>query len=147
MVFVRDQGSEFAAPLKEVWEFVSSGDAHSGAHAHRSVTRQRNSEASGTYTWEQPFDGADVRFSMRWTSFWPLGIGYEVLEGPFEGSRFFLIYEAKGERTGVEVVGEFVSPTLANDEIEPAVRRFFETEFDQDSEGLLAWARSHGAPT
>ena len=34
MVFVRDEGSVFEAPIDVVWEFVGSGDAHSIAHRH-----------------------------------------------------------------------------------------------------------------
>ncbi len=132
MVFVRDEGSVFDAPLAEVWKFVGSRDHHSAAHAHRRTERRAVAEHVGEYTWEQEFDGGATRFSMRWTAFAPLGVAYEVLEGPFAGSKFFLYYEPVGARTRVTVVGEFVSPTLPVAEIEPAVRRFFEREFEQD---------------
>lgn len=132
MVFVRDEGSVFDAPLDEVWTFVGSRDHHSAAHAHRRTERRALAEHVGQYSWEQEFDGGAVRFSMRWTAFAPLGVAYEVLEGPFAGSKFFLYYEPIGARTRVAVVGEFVSPTLPAGEIEPAVRRFFEREFEQD---------------
>ncbi len=132
MVFLRDEGSEFDAPLEEVWAFVGSGDHHSRAHRHEATSRVRHSESSGTYAWEQPFGEGRARFAMRWTSYWPLGIGYEVLEGPFQGSKFFLIYEPRGSTTAVSVVGEFVSPTLPVEQIESAALRFFSVEFDQD---------------
>lgn len=142
MVFLRDEGSVFEAPLDEVWAFVGSGDHHSGAHEHRRTRRISQSPRVGEYSWEQSFDGAPTRFTMRWTSFHPLGIAYEVLEGPFEGSRFFLWYEARASRTAVSVVGEFVSPTLAAGEIDAAVRRFFDREFEQD---VAAIARDRAA--
>jgi len=132
MVFVRDEGSVFEAPVDAVWAFVGSGDRHSEAHAHRQVTRERLPGNAGTYRWEQDLDGAAVRFTMRWTSFPPVGIAYDVLEGPFEGSRFFLYYTPLGRRTAVTIVGEFLSPTLAEGELEAAVLRFFAKEFDQD---------------
>jgi hypothetical protein len=136
MVFVRDEGSVFEVPLDDVWKFVSSGDRHSEAHVHRDVAREVLGERSGKYSWEQTFDGAPTRFSMVWTSFHPLGVAYEVVEGPFEGSRFFLYYLPMGPRTGVGVVGEFVSPTLPESEIPAAVDRFFSKEFDQDHAAL-----------
>ncbi len=141
MVFLRDDGSVFNAPLDIVWQFVGSGDRHADAHRHQSTVRKRLPGNSGEYSWEQPFLGSASRFTMRWTSFHPTGIAYEVLEGPFTGSVFFIYYTPRGKRTGVTVVGEFVSPNLGVEEIPAAVDKFFSTEFDQDSAGIEAWVR------
>jgi len=132
MVFIRDRGSFFEATIDQVWTFLGSGAPHAEAHAHRNVTRRSLPGNAGVYSWEQDFDGTPARFTMRWTAFLPLGIAYEVLEGPFAGSSFFLYYIPQGPRTGVDVVSEFVSSTLPANRIEPAVRRFFSVEFDQD---------------
>jgi hypothetical protein len=140
MVFVRDEGSVFDVPIDEVWRFLGSGAAHSSAHGHRRVHRTIRSPNEGTYSWEQPFAGRSARFTMRWHAFVPVGIAYEVLAGPFRGSRFFLSYFPRGRRTGVSVVGEFVSPTIPPRRIATAVRRFFAREFEQD----LAALRSGG---
>jgi hypothetical protein len=136
MVFLVDQGSEFDAPVDAVWRFVSSGRHHSEAHAHRKVRRRRLPNNSGRYSWEQEFEGSPTRFTMRWTAFPPLGVAYDVLEGPFTGSRFFLYYVPRGRKTAVTIVGEFVGPTLAPAQIAPAVRRFFAKEFAQDSAAI-----------
>ncbi len=138
MVFVRDEGSVYEAPLDVVWEFFESGPEHSEAHGHREVRREKLSERSGSYAWVQEFQGQSTRFTMRWTSFRPVGLGYDVLEGPFAGSRFFLVYTPLGERTGVAVIGEFVSPTIPPSEIAQAVDSFFTTEFAQDHEAIRA---------
>jgi hypothetical protein len=132
MVFVRDEGSVFEVPLSVVWQFIGSGDHHSAAHFHRATRRTRISDRAGEYSWEQDFDGGPARFTMRWTSYPPLGVAYEVTEGAFEGSKFFLFYTPLGPRTGVGVIGEFVSPTLPETEIAAAVDRFFSREFEQD---------------
>ena len=137
MVFVHDAGSVFDVPLDDVWAFVGSGDHHSDAHLHRDNTRERLTERSGRYAWEQTFDGVPTRFTMRWTSFHPVGIAYDVLEGPFSGSKFFLYYIPMGARTGVGVIGEFISPTLPEATIGEAVDRFFSTEFEQDHAAML----------
>ena len=136
MVFIRDHGSVFDAPIDEVWRFVGSGAEHQEAHRHRKVRRSRPSGNSGTYSWEQETRGEPVRFTMRWTTFPPVGIAYEVLEGPFAGSTFFLYYEPKGRRTGVSIVGDFCSPTTPEAELPTAVADFFEKEFAQDSAAL-----------
>jgi hypothetical protein len=136
VVFLRDEGSIYDATLDEIWTFVSSGDHHSSAHGHAHAERTPISSAVGEYAWEQPWEGAPTRFKMRWTSFHPLGVAYQVLEGPFAGSHFFLYYEPLGPRTGVAVVGEFVAPTIEPDRIDAAVRRFFALEFDQDAAAI-----------
>ena len=145
MVFLRDEGSVFDAPLDTVWRFVSSRDLHAAAHRHRRVRRRRLSGNSGRYSWLQPFDGRSVRFTMRWTAFPPVGIAYDVLEGPFTGSRFFLFYRPKGNRTAVSVAGEFVSPSLPAEKVPAAVGRFFAKEFEQDQAGIRA-ARKDDVP-
>ena len=139
MIYVRDDGGEFAATLDQVWDFVGSREPHAAAHSHRAVRREREHENVGTYSWEQDFEGRPTRFTMRWTSFHPLGIAYEVLEGPFSGSKFFLYYLPRGDRTGVELVGTFTSPSIPDARLEESVRRFFEVEFEQDQAGLAEW--------
>lgn len=137
-MFLIDEGDAFEASREEVWSLVGSGDEHSRAHHHRAVRRTSHGERSGTYSWEQEFDGATVRFGMRWTSFHPVGIAYEVVEGPFEGSKLFLYYTPDGERTRVTVAGEFVSPKIPDSGLAAAVDRFLAREFEQDNAALRA---------
>jgi hypothetical protein len=136
MVYFRDRGSVFAATRDEVWRFVGSGDHHSEAHHHRGVRRELFPGNSGRYSWEQEFLGRAERFTMEWVSYPPVGIAYRVREGPFAGSTFFLSYEPRGRRTGVEIVGDFVSPTIPAHRIPAAVDRFFATEFEQDRDAI-----------
>jgi hypothetical protein len=138
MVFIRDEGDEFEASLDEVWAFIGSGPPHSEAHHHHDVRREPVASNSGVYSWMQEFRGGPVRFTMRWVAFAPVGVAYEVLAGPFEGSKFFLYYTPRGARTRVSVVGEFASKTIPADELEAAVNQFFSVEFDQDSRALRA---------
>ncbi len=141
MVFVRDEGSVYDAPRDVIFSFFGSRQEHSDAHRHRAVHRESLGENAGSYSWEQDFLGKPERFAMRWTSFAPVGFGYEVLEGPLAGSKFFLFYMPMGDRTGVSVVGEFTSPTIPEPEIAAAVDRFFTTEFEQDFVAIQARMR------
>jgi len=138
MVFVRDEGSVFNAPIEEVWRFLGSGDAHSQAHRHRNFSRKTFPGNSGEYSWEQDFEGKSERFTMRWTSFPPFGIVYEVLEGPFVGSKFFAYYRPRGSKTRVTLVGDFVSPTVPSTRLEASVLAFFALEFEQDNGAISA---------
>ena len=132
MVFLLDDGGVFDAPLEVVWRFVGSGSHHGEAHQHRRMRRRRLPGNAGRYSWEQEFEGRTERFGMRWQSYYPVGIAYDVVEGPFEGSRFFLYYRPRGRRTAVTVAGEFVSPTLRGRSLRSAVAKFFAVEFAQD---------------
>ena len=138
MVFVRDEGSVYNAPLEDVWRFLSSGPAHAEAHHHRNVDRKTLPGNAGEYSWEQDFAGKAERFTMRWTSFPMFGIAYEVLEGPFTGSKFFAYYRPRGNKTRVTIVGDFVSPTIPPARLEAAVLGFFALEFEQDSTAISA---------
>lgn len=148
MVFVRDDAGRFPAPVDRVWAFVGSGKAHSRAHRHAATRRRRLPGNSGVYSWVQGFRGRRTRFTMRWRSYHPLGLAYDVLEGPFAGSRFFLYYRPAGGATRVAVVGDFTSPTLPPGRVAPAVRAFFSVEFGQDLRAIRAAerARRTGAP-
>jgi hypothetical protein len=139
VVFIQDEGGVFEAPIATVWAFVSSGDHHTAAHGHRRVRRRPRPGNAGQYSWEQEFLGRPERFTMRWTSYYPVGVAYDVLAGPFRGSRFFLYYLPRGRTTGVSVVGEFVSPTIPVRKLRSAVRRFFALEFAQDSAAIRRW--------
>ncbi|MGA8710546.1 MAG: hypothetical protein WB786_04870 [Thermoplasmata archaeon] len=138
MVFVRDEGSVYNAPVDEVWRFLSTDAAHSEAHRHRKVERKTLPGNAGEYTWEQDFEGKPEQFIMRWTSFPPFGIAYDVLGGPFTGSKFFVYYRPRGDKTRVTIVGDFVSPTLSATRIEASVLGFFALEFEQDSAAITA---------
>jgi hypothetical protein len=142
MVFVRDEGSVYNAPLEDVWRFLSMGRAHSEAHHHRDVERKSLPGNSGEYTWEQEFEGKPERFTMRWTSYPLFGIAYEVLQGPFVGSKFFVYYRPRGNNTRVTMVGDFVSPTIPAARLETAVLGFFALEFEQDSAAIAAMLAS-----
>jgi hypothetical protein len=138
MVFVRDEGSVFNASLEDVWRFLSSEAPHSEAHQHRKAERKSLSENAGQYSWEQDFQGKPERFTMRWTSFPMFGIAYEVLEGPFVGSKYFAYYRPRGPKTRVTIVGDFASPTIPAARLEAAVLGFFALEFEQDSAAIAA---------
>ena len=138
MVFVRDEGSVYNAPLEEVWRFLSSGPIHSEAHRHRKAQRTALPGNAGEYTWEQDFEGKPEMFTMRWTSFPLFGIAYDVVLGPFAGSKFFVYYRPRGTKTRVTIVGDFVSPTIPAARVEPAILGFFAREFEEDSVAIAA---------
>ncbi|MFI5417967.1 MAG: hypothetical protein ACHQ2Y_03600 [Candidatus Lutacidiplasmatales archaeon] len=140
-MFLIDDSGEFEAPLEAVWQYFESTADHRAAHHHRNNRLELLPGDSFLASWEQDFEGRSVAFTMRGTTVHPLGLAYEVLEGPFAGSRFLNYYTPKGGRTGVTLVGEFTSRTLPRDELEGKVLTFFGDEFAQDVTGLREFLR------
>src|SRR5438309_7340762 len=112
MVFIKDEGSVFDAPIDVMWKYIQS-PAH--GQAHRSI-RNRQTQPAGENTqlasMERNVGGTWVKVVNRLTILPPLGIAFEALEGPFAGSKFVYIYTPLGAKTGIAVYGEYASPQI-----------------------------------
>ena len=137
MVFIEDSGSVFDAQLDMVWKL---GEAHikEGNWIHPN-TRNNNTEILNETTfinsWEQVNDakGQNIRMKIRGTMYYPLGIAFEILEGPFVDSKYFVYYiPIDNNKTGVTVVGDFKSNIIPEDKIKPIVLDFSERVFNED---------------
>jgi hypothetical protein len=80
--------------------------------------------------------GKRIHYKNRTTAFPPLGRIMEYLEGPLAGSKAMTYYTPMGQKTGITVVGEFVSDTIPESEIKSFVLSLFEKGFDEDVENL-----------
>ncbi|MDQ3975923.1 MAG: hypothetical protein M3264_05285 [Thermoproteota archaeon] len=137
MVFIEDSGSVFDAQLDMVWKL---GEAHikEGNRIHPN-TRNNNTEILNETTfinsWKQVDDakGQNIRMKIRGTMYYPLGIAFEILEGPFVDSKYFVYYiPIDNNKTGVTVVGDFKSNIIPEDKIKPIVLDFSERVFNED---------------
>ena len=137
MVFVEDSGSVFDVELDMVWKL---GEAHikEGNRIHPN-TRNNKSEILNETTfinsWEQVDDanGQNIRMKIRGTMYYPLGIAFEILEGPFVDSKYFVYYiPIDNYKTGVTVLGDFKSNNFPEDKIKPIVLGFSERVFNED---------------
>lgn len=143
MVFIEDSGSVFDAQLDMEWKL---GEAHikEGNRIHPS-TRNANTEILNETTfinsWEQVDDAnsQNIRMKIRGTMYYPLGIAFEILEGLFADSKYFVYYiPIDNNKTGVTVVGDFKSNMIPEDEIKPIVLDFSERVFNEDVAYLKA---------
>ena len=137
MVFIEDSGSVFDAQLDMVWKL---GEAHikEGNRIHPN-TRNNNTEILNETTfinsWEQDDDAnsQNIRMKIRGTMYYPLGIAFEILEGPFVDSKYFVYYiPIDNNKTGVTVVGDFKSNIIPEDKIKPIVLDFSERVSNED---------------
>jgi hypothetical protein len=133
MPHIKDEGSEFDAPIDTVWKFVMSED-HGPAHkSSRNPQVKPVADNVMLITQEQNFNGNWVKTTNRITQLPPTGFVVEVIEGPLAGSKFINYYTPKGDRTEVTVVGDFTSKAIPENQIEPAVRGYLATVFEEDS--------------
>ena len=135
MVFLKDEGSEFDAPLDKVWKLNQS----EGQHSHPSLKNQtqgmEGEHPTLTYETMMP-DCSLVKHKVRMSVFPPVGVVFETVEGPLKGSTSFQIYTPKGAKTGVMVVGDWKGSGIPDAQLQGAVMQFLETVFAEDRANL-----------
>lgn len=140
MVYLVDVGSEFDAPMDVVWRYAQAPEDHGASHkGRRNVDRKQVNETTAVMSWEQDIDGHWVKMVNRLTFLPPVGFFIEPLEGPMAGSKFFTYYVPKGNKTQVNVVGEWTSKTIPAAQLEKAVMGNLEKVFSEDVAGIKAF--------
>ena len=144
MVFIEDREGVFDAPIDKVWKLTK---AHSteGSQIHpsaKNVTIEMINEQVFINSWNEEVNGQSIRIKMKETIFYPLGVAFEAIEGPFAGSTYFIYYIPKGnDKTNVIVAGDFrsqsVEPVVGDDErLRDIVLSKFEQVFYEDCDYL-----------
>lgn len=148
MVYLCDAGSEFDAPLDVLWAYLSAPGLHRLAHPKtRNFEVTQLAENSYLLAMEQWMQGRWVRTVGRGGSYPPLGSVTESLEGPLAGSKYFLYYTPKGDKTAVTVVGDFVARGMPDEDVEAMVLGLFEEFFNEDQAGLRAYRAEQVRPS
>jgi hypothetical protein len=134
MVWIEDKGSTFDAPIDFVWKYIFGGDAHDSAHkTTRNSKIGKVSDITISYGSERLLRGKWAPDQMRISMFPPVSVVTEWLEGALAGSKLVYVYTPVGEKTRIDVYGEFTSKTLPANEVEAAAREFLDTEFEADA--------------
>ena len=145
MVFVRDEGAVFDAPIDVVWRYIFGGGEHD--RAHRTTRGGKFKLALKEpmvllYTAERKYGSTWKRETMRISFFPPLASVQELLDGPLGGSKWTYVYVPKGRRTQVDAYGEFTSRKIPKRSLRKAALEFLENEFREDAPGVRALARA-----
>ena len=85
-------------------------------------------------------NGQWVKTANRITFHPPLAVFIEVMEGPMAGTKMVNVYTAKGNKTGIDVYGDFESKQIPAPQLEHAARANLETVFNEDSVGIREFA-------
>ncbi len=112
MVFIEDREGIFDASIDKVWR-LAQAHATEGSKIHpgtRNIVTEMLSENTFVNTWEQEMKGQVIRIKTKGTIFYPLGIAFEIIEGPFAGSKYFIYYIPREDgKTNVVAAGDFRS--------------------------------------
>jgi hypothetical protein len=110
MVFIEDRDGVFNASIDKVWKLVQAHVAD-GAKIHprfKNITTDIENENTFTCTWEENINGQTRKMMEKGTIFYPLGVAYEFIEGPFLGSKYFVYYiPQEDNKTRVIMAGDF----------------------------------------
>jgi hypothetical protein len=136
MVYILDEGSEFDAPLDRIWTYVRSQDEHQH-RAIKAISREMVADNAVMITNEVTMPNMPtVRNKLKITMYPPFGTVQEYLEGPMTGTKAFLYYTPKGNKTGVTVVGNFLVAGMDDDMTKRIAMGVLETAFNEDNENL-----------
>jgi hypothetical protein len=137
MVYLKDEGSVFDAPIDFVWKYIFGGEEHDSAHkTTRNPKFGKVSDITILYGSERYLRGKWAPDQLRISMFPPVSVVTEWLEGALAGSKLVYLYSPQGQKTRIDVYGEFVSKTLPPQEVEAAAREFLETEFAADAPAI-----------
>ncbi|MCI4325337.1 MAG: hypothetical protein L3K00_05610 [Thermoplasmata archaeon] len=143
MVHIEDLGSHFDAPIETVWKFIQSPVDHGASHAdRRNVHAEPDGENGMKTSWEQNMQGNWVKVTNRVTMFAPVAMLVHSIEGPLAGSKFMMVYSPKGDKTGVNVIGDFQSKMVPADKLHETVMASLTHAFEEDSAGIRKMAGS-----
>src|SRR2546427_12729908 len=140
MVFIKDEGSVFEAPIDVMWKYIQSPAHGQAPRAIRKGQTHPAGENPQLASMERNVGGSGVKVVNRLTILPPLGIAFEALEGPFAGSKFVYIYTPLGAKTGIAVYGEYTSPQIPAGQLESGVRASLEEGFNEDAPAIRGFA-------
>lgn len=138
MAHVKDDGV-FDAPLEKIWKFLQ--DESSTAHSHKAIRGMKTLETKGNaMTREVEFVNPDGKTTRKET--WrfvmnpPQGFEMEALAGASKGTKYSHRYTSLGNRTRVDVEGDFHIQGMDEAATRQAALGFLSQVFEEDQANL-----------
>jgi hypothetical protein len=140
MVFIEDREGVYDAPIDKVWKLTQAHatDCASIHPGFKNIMIETVGENDFITTWEEDINGQIRKMKEKGTVFYPLGVAYEFIDGPFMGSKYFVYYvPQEDDKTRVIMAGDFKSaptdPTVDDEgKLRSIVLSAFEKVFDED---------------
>jgi len=123
MVFIEDREGIFDASIDKVWKLVQA-HVKEGSIIHpsaKNVVTELLDNNTFINSWNEEINGQSVSIKVKGRIFYPVGVVFEMIEGPFAGSTYLIYYIPRPDnKTGVVLAGEFrslsIDPTVVDDE-------------------------------
>jgi len=135
MVRIRDDGV-FDAPIEKVWKYVNDNQNHQ--HESFQITKvleQKGNAMTIEARVANPSGGKDMeKYIMTMNP--PKGFTLEYLSGAMKGSKQTHTYTSMGNRTRVDVDGEFVGKGMDDNTIRKNVLAYYAMVFNEDNANL-----------
>jgi hypothetical protein len=142
MVYIKDEGGTFDAPLDTVWKYIFGGGEHDKVHTTTRKGKFKSvSDCTFLYIAERNHKGKWIPEVMRISFFPPVAMVQEWVKGPYAGSKWVYLYSPQGKKTGIDVYGEFKSKTLSDAKLRTVVAKFLASEFKDDAPAVRKMAR------
>jgi ligand-binding SRPBCC domain-containing protein len=134
MVYLKDEGV-FDAPVDKVWRFLNDQ-----THEHRSLRFSKVLEQSDKHMIAESEmtgpDGKTYKGTAKFAFNPPKSFDMEILAGPQVGTKHTHTYTPMGDKTKVEVAGEFKMQGLNDEATKKAALGFLEEAFNEDNAAL-----------
>ena len=136
MVKVWDDGI-FDAPIDKVWKYVNDGMLHQHkAFKVSKVVEQKGNQMTVGADVGNPGGKGSHKETWKFVYNPPKGFDMEYLSGPMKGSKHTHTYTPMGNRTKVEVNGDFRAEGMDDATTKKAVLAFFSEAFEEDTAAL-----------
>lgn len=141
MVHLKDDGV-YEASIDKIWKYLQDGTP--GVHNHRSILGAKTLEETGnavTQEWEMrnPDGKTSRKETWRLTYNPPVGFEMESIGGASKGTRYSHRYTPMGNKTRVEVEGEFRIQGMDDASTKKAALGFLSEVFEEDTRNLRAY--------
>jgi len=135
VVFIVCQGNEFQGTIDKVWKLneilmKEPAKVHQNAIEYNIETINKNTILQ---SWQTAVNNQITKNKMQFTTYHPLGVAVEILEGHLEGSKAFVYFTPNEETTDVTVVGNFKSAMLSDDQLRQEVSSMVRNSFNEEN--------------
>jgi heme-degrading monooxygenase HmoA len=138
--YEKDAVATFDVPVERVFAYMSAGNhPHRAFKSHRLIGVTENVVTVAVEAYNQ--DGSTTEMTVEHVLDPPSGIVTTMSGGHFDGARFKHSYTPLGDRTKVDLDGDFPAlPEMSEVEELAMIDGFFTMVFGEDAETLRTWS-------
>ncbi len=138
MVYVTDDGI-FDAPVEKIWRYINDQNGHVHSALRFTNVLEQSEKGMTTEVEMKNPDGSSHKETWKMTMNPPKSHTTEFLAGPMKGSKHTTTYTPMGNKTKVQVEGEFQAQGMDDASTKKFVLSFLEMVFNEDTANLKSY--------